>query len=420
MRVARVREVARVSVLGRNREDVAARREQRALALGAQPEGLDLPRGRHARRPRVQAVVGHRDVNLPILSGLRVVDRQLAGHLVHDPAGLRVRARPAHVPRLAVRELRDGAGRDVVRIQVERPVLVRVVVDLVADPHRVALGAGTLADRLRRIAGEVENGEIVRLAAGVALLGAEIAEDLRVDDAFAVGRVGTRSGERHRQRHRRSTLGAHRVEPRLAERPRGALAAEEDARTVLRPTVDLIVVSPALGARPAGRVPGQLLRNAAARRHDVDLLVAVVLAGEGDRFAVGRELGEHLDARMRRESRRLAAAHVGEPDVPAVREGDLVAVDVGKTKKLRLRGGRGQRGGDDGGRSQPNREVGSHANKRADRAASPQAASLLGNRVGRRRGGLPSHPSECPYCTWPTASLSRARSSAVLVPRASC
>ena len=143
-------------------------------------------------------------------------------------------------------------------------------------------------------------------------------------------------------------FGAHGVEPRLAERPRGALAAEEDARAVLRPTIHLVVVAPSLGARAAGRVPGQLPRHAAARRHDVHLLVAVVLAGEGDRFAVGRELGEHLDARMRRESSRLPAAHVGEPDVAAVREGDLVAVDVGKTKKLGLRGGRGQRGGDDG------------------------------------------------------------------------
>ena len=379
-------------------EDVAARREQRALALGAQPECLDLRRGRHARRPRVQAVVGHLDVNLPVFAGLRVEDRQLAGHLVHDPAGLRVRARPAHVPRLAVRELRDGAGRDVVRVQVERPVLVRVVVDLVADPHCVALGAGPLADRLRRVVGEIEDGEIVRLSAGVALLGAEVAEDLRVDDAFAVGRVRSRSGERHRQRHRRSTLGAHRVEPRLAERPRGALAAEEDARTVLRPTVDLVVVSPALGARAAGRIQGQLLRDAAARRHDVHLLVAVVLAGEGDRFTVGRELGEHLDARMRRESGRLAAAHVGEPDVAAVGESDLVAVDVGKTKKLRLRRRRGERGGDDGGRSQPDREVGSHANKRAVRDASPQAGSLLGNRVGLRRNSGPSRPSRRPCC----------------------
>ena len=41
---------------------------------------------------------------------------------------------------------------------------------------------------------------------------------------------------------------------------------------------------------------GQPLRHAALGRHHVDLGVAVVLAGEGEPLAVGREAGEHLEA----------------------------------------------------------------------------------------------------------------------------
>ena len=57
---------------------------------------------------------------------------------------------------------------------------------------------------------------------------------------------------------------------------------------------------------------------------DVDLAGAGVLAGEGDRLAVRRELGEELLPLARGQAAGQAALGVGEPDVAAVDEGDRV------------------------------------------------------------------------------------------------
>ena len=70
--------------------------------------------------------------------------------------------------------------------------------------------------------------------------------------------------------------------------------AEEDVFAVVLPAHDDVVRSHAVGdvvAAERGGV-GEAARHAALGGHDVDLGVAVVLAGEGDPLAVRREAGE--------------------------------------------------------------------------------------------------------------------------------
>jgi hypothetical protein len=60
------------------------------------------------------------------------------------------------------------------------------------------------------------------------------------------------------------------------------------------------------------------------------------LTGEGDPFAVGRELSEDLDAGMRGEASGKSAGRGSEPEIAGVSENNLVAVNVGKAKEFRL------------------------------------------------------------------------------------
>ena len=107
---------------------------------------------------------------------------------------------------------------------------------------------------------------------------------------------------------------------------------------VVGPAVDLVVVAPARRQWTRRRIEGQLPRLAAIGGHHVDLFIAVVLAGEGDPLAIGRELREQLDAGMRGQARGGAARRVDHPQIAAVGEDDAVVVDVRKAQELGLRG----------------------------------------------------------------------------------
>ena len=181
-----------------------------------------------------------------------------------------------------------------------------------------------------------KNIEIVGLAAAVALLRTEIAEARGVGDLRAVGRKIARARLGHGQDLGRAAGHRDRVESREAERPRIALRPEEDRLSVHSPAVDLVVPSPPRGERASGRIVGELPGDTAGRRHDIDLLVAVVLAGEGDPFAVGREPGEHLDARVGGEPGCRSAGNRSDPDVAGIGEGYFVAVNRRKAKQFRL------------------------------------------------------------------------------------
>lgn len=346
-------EVAGDPLLDRRVEEVAAGREDRALSLGREGDVLDLVGGRELGRPGVEAVAGDVDGEVTRLPGAGVEDVQLAVHLIGD-LPLRVGAGPADVPLRALGELGCGTAGEVVGVEVERAGAVRGEVDLVADPHRIAFGARGVGDLLRRLGCEIEDPEILRPTSLVALPGAEVAGEGGVGDLLAVRREIGAAAPGHGERLAETAGDRHGVDAALAMIPAVAQGAEEDRLAVRRPAVDLIVVPPARRERPAGGVEGELLGNATGRRNDVDLLVAVVLAGEGDPLAVRRELGEHLEPGMGGQpARRPAGGRCG-PQVTGIGEDDLVPVDIRKPQQLGLAGSHA--GGETGRRGEAENE----------------------------------------------------------------
>jgi hypothetical protein len=77
-------------------------------------------------------------------------------------------------------------------------------------------------------------------------------------------------------------------------------------------------------------------RLAARRRHHVHVLIAVVVAGEGDLRSVGGEAREALLAARRRQPHGGAAALRHDPDVTAVDERDLCRRDGGLAQHARV------------------------------------------------------------------------------------
>src|SRR5208337_5169884 len=135
---------------------------------------------------------------------------------------------------------------------------------------------------------QIENVELLRPAAGIALPGAEVAEQWRVDDLRGIGREIAGAGFGHGQGRWQAAIQRDGVEAAIAEIEMVAEGAKDDGLAVGGPAIDLIVVAPARGERAAGGIKSKLLGNAAGDGDDVDLLIAVVLAGEGDPLAVGR------------------------------------------------------------------------------------------------------------------------------------
>jgi len=183
---------------------------------------------------------------------------------------------------------------------------------------------------------QIENVKLLSPAAGIALPGAEIAEKRGVDDLRGIGREVAGAGLGHGESLREPAVDRDGVEAIVAEIEMFAQGAKHDGLAVGSPTVDLIVVAPARSEGAARGIKGELLGNAAGYGDDVDLLVAIVLAGEGDPFAVGRELGENFDPGMRGEAGSEAARGGGQPEIACVSENDFVAVDIGKAEKLCL------------------------------------------------------------------------------------
>src|SRR5690606_21667640 len=120
---------------------------------------------------------------------------------------------------------------------------------------------------------------------------------------------------RHRQHVRQAARGGHGVEARTGFVDGVAPGAEQHAVAVRRPAVYLVVEAPALRQRALAGIPGELHRLAAAGRDHVDLVVAAVLAGEGDPAAIGREARRLLDAGPGGEAGRRAALDGCGPEV---------------------------------------------------------------------------------------------------------
>src|SRR5262249_38418361 len=77
-------------------------------------------------------------------------------------------------------------------------------------------------------------------------------------------------------------------------------------------------------------------RNAALRRHDIDIDVALVLRGESDPFPIGRERGIGLRAHVGRESLDVTTVEIRGPQIPRVDERDLRGGNRGLGEQTRI------------------------------------------------------------------------------------
>ena len=166
-------------------------------------------------------------------------------------------------------------------------VAVGIEVDLLSNPHRVATGARSLGDAFGGVSFHIEDIELVCSAAAIALFRTEIARLRRVYDLVATGRKRTRTRNWHWQRLGRPTVNRDAIKPGHRQCPTVAHRAEDHVFAIVRPTVNLVVITPARRQRTAGREVGQLLRLSAARWDQIDLFIAVVLTGEGDPLSIG-------------------------------------------------------------------------------------------------------------------------------------
>ncbi len=339
MHAGRVREVARRAVLGRHGEDVAARAEEGAAAVGRDLEVRDAVADVHRRRAPAVEVLGDRDRHLLGLLAGQVESVDVAAVLEHD-------GRVAERGELDVvvgeaRELPGLLRPEVVAVEVhpERLVTIGEEVDLVPLPHR----DDVLRRVVREIGGdlrlEVVQPQVVGHPAAVTFPGAELAEHAVVDELLAVGRIGGEPAAGQRQLLERTAGHADEIE--LAEEvvPLGAARAEQDVRVVLPPDHEVVgphSVRHVVALQRGG--PGQALGHAAFRRHQVNLGVAVVLAGEGKPFPVWREAREHLEPDVACQPAGDAAGRGDGVQVAGVGEDHLAAVDGGEAEQSRLWG----------------------------------------------------------------------------------
>ncbi len=132
------------------------RDEERAFAMRAQADLLDLVRHRDVFGACARAVGGHGDRYGAILIRVHVVHVQFAAEFVDDVA-VAIAARPAHVEVAVLGELRGLCAADVVLVQIQHVVAIGHEINRVADPHRIAVRARIVGDVAALLRGDVEN-----------------------------------------------------------------------------------------------------------------------------------------------------------------------------------------------------------------------------------------------------------------------
>src|SRR6185436_16643520 len=180
-------QVASRSLLDRRGEYVAARAEQHAFALRTERCVFDELRDVDSTRPSRQSVIRNGDGHRRVLLAFRIEYAKLAVEFINYVT-FAIGAWPTHIPRLMRRRLRSPAARGIVRIEIEVPVAIRIEIDRVADPHRIAARPRVVADLFRVERLQIEDVKLIRLAAAVSLLGSEVARLRRVDHSRAIGR----------------------------------------------------------------------------------------------------------------------------------------------------------------------------------------------------------------------------------------
>src|SRR5260221_12895631 len=102
--------------------------------------------------------------------------------------------------------------------------------------------SGVVGDFFGGVSLQIENVELLGPAAGIALPGAEIAEERRVDDVGAIRREIAGNGEGHGQSLREAAVGRNSVKTIVADIEGLAQGAENDGLAVGRPSIEPIVV----------------------------------------------------------------------------------------------------------------------------------------------------------------------------------
>ncbi len=296
-------------------------------------------------RAERRAVGDDLDRHLVRLLGGEVEDVHAAPGLEHDVR--RTERRILHVEVSEVGDLMEARCLGVVRPDVAALVLAAIgqEVERRAGPHRLRVVGVVVRDVLGRVRVEVERPDVGRPAAAVALPGAGVGGLRQVRDALRVRRERREFAVRHGKRNRHAAGFRDLEQLVVAVRLAGAVRRDEQRLAVRVPGDDPVVAG----------VIGQARRFAAGRRDRVDLVVAVVVGREGDRLAVGRELGKALLAARRREPLGGAARLWHDPDVTAVDERDLRRRDGRLPQHARV-DLRGRRCGKDEGA----REAGGH------------------------------------------------------------
>jgi hypothetical protein len=202
-----------------------------------------------------------------------------------------------------------------------RAVAVRKEVQAAAGPHGVRVVRILPGDLLDGRVGDPRDPDRRGPPATVALPG-EV--PLGVHRAVPVGDVGDPGAVRReaplghpgeRDLGGQAARQGHRVQP--AEK--SAAGNEEHPLAIRRPPLHPV---------HAG-VPGQPARHAPCGRHQVDVVVPLVIAGEGHPPAVRRKGRVDLDSRAGREPAGIPSFARDHPEIARVREGDLVAAQGG-------------------------------------------------------------------------------------------
>ncbi len=248
--------------------------------------------------------------------------------------------RPFHVEIGVGRDLTALVGRRIVGpdVEVVRRTVVGEVVELVLLPHRLRVGALPCRDAARGVALQMEEPDVGRHAAAVALPRARVGGVRRVREPFTARRDRAECTVGHGELFGEAALG------RDGEKLHFAVATcesvvEEEELPVGRP----------IGEDFTDGMVGDARRHAARDGERVEVAVAVVVADEGDRLAVRAEARERFGSRRTRERRRHPALARHEPEIVGVDEDDLRRADVGEAQHSAVRldlGGRG--GGCDG------------------------------------------------------------------------
>ena len=119
---------------------------------------------------------------------------------------------------------------------------------------------------------------------------------------------------------------------------------------------------------------GEAPRFAARGGNDEDVVVAVVVGGVGDPFAIGGKVGVAFRSDAGGEALRIAALAADGPDIARIAECDLVAADGGVPDQQRFGSlGAAKRGKQDGTKRQCNMAI--HSSPTA--SVHPSRAALL-------------------------------------------